>query len=89
MEYRDQLLTLARVYATATNRSEARVGTLVANSGSFFLRLREGKTLTVDLYLRVQGWFASNWPADLPWPDGCDRPGKLPVYEATTSPEAA
>lgn len=91
MDYRTQLLTLCSAYAARTGLSEARIATLVANDGKFFRGIRGERSCTVDTYLKVQGWFGANWPADLAWPDGCDRPGVLPVarIEASDSEQAA
>ena len=78
MEYRQQLLTLAATYAGATDRSRARVATMVRNCGHFFDRLESGSSCTVDTYLKVKQWFADNWPADTPWPAGVHHAGALP-----------
>lgn len=78
MDYRQQLLTLAKGYSAGTGRSEARVATIVHNQGAFFVRMREGKGCSVDTYLKFKRWFAENWPAGVPWPEGVDRPGVLP-----------
>lgn len=78
MDYRQQLLTLARVYRDATGRSEARVATIVHSQGTFFNRIRAGKGCSVDTYLKFKAWFDDNWPADTAWPAQVDRPGHLP-----------
>ncbi|PWC48169.1 hypothetical protein TSA6c_17235 [Azospirillum sp. TSA6c] len=78
MDYRTQLLTLAECYGRSTGLSEARIATLAQNQGGFFKRIRAGKGCSVDTYLKVKGWFASHWPAALPWPDGVDQPDILP-----------
>jgi hypothetical protein len=74
MDHRKILITLAEAYAARTNRSLARIGTLVQNSGAFFERLRAGKALTTDTFNKVLLWFSDNWPADLPWPAEISRP---------------
>jgi hypothetical protein len=86
MDYRSQLLTLASTFAAARGLSEARVATLVQNSGSFFDRIRNGATCTVDVYLRVQQWFADQWPEGIEWPAGVDRPGVLPLSRQINPP---
>ena len=78
MEYRAQLIALAEAFGAATQRSEARVATMAAKDGKFFRLVRAGKGCTVDTYLAIKQWFADNWPAELPWPEGVDRPGVLP-----------
>lgn len=51
------------------------VGRHAAGDGSFFVRLPEAeKTFTIRKYDDVIGWFSSNWPADLAWPDDVPRP---------------
>lgn len=79
MDYRKQLLTLSDTFGQATNRSEARVATMAANDGKFFGNMRAGRTCSVDRYLQLKQWFYTNWPADLPWPDGVDLPGIQPT----------
>ncbi|HEY4136467.1 MAG TPA: hypothetical protein VGO34_14780 [Alphaproteobacteria bacterium] len=51
---------------------------MVHNSGVFFARLRGGKGCSVDTYLKFKRWFFDNWPADVAWPEGVDRPEVLP-----------
>jgi hypothetical protein len=79
MDYRSQLITLAQEFGRLTKRSEARVATMVASRGTFFVHLRNGASCTVDTYLEVKRWFAENWPADAAWPAGVDRAGALPL----------
>ena len=78
LDYRTQLLTLAKVYATATGRSESRVATIVQSKGTFFELLRSGRGCTVDTYLKVKRWFWDNWPESVSWPDGVHHPDLLP-----------
>lgn len=70
MDYRAALVYLARTYATATNRSVARVSTLVRNHGGFFDRLERGQGCTMDTFFEVLEWFERNWPAGTVWPRG-------------------
>jgi hypothetical protein len=44
-----------------------------------FLRLVADKGCTPETPAHVLAWFASNWPADLSWPEGVDRPGNSDV----------
>lgn len=74
MDYREEMLTLARLYSERTKRSLARIGTLVHNQGAFFNKLEDGKTVTVETYQKVLRWFSKNWPADLEWPAEIARP---------------
>ncbi len=76
MDYREHILTLADAYCIATNRSLARVSTIVRNDGKFFRRLREGAGCTMDTYQKCLRWFSEQWPDGLPWPDDVPRPHK-------------
>jgi hypothetical protein len=78
MDYRQQLLCLASAYRAATGRSEARVATIVHNQGTFFRRIAGGAGCSVDTYLKFKQWFSDNWPEEVPWPEGVDRPNILP-----------
>lgn len=83
-DYRTQLTLLSETMASATGRSEARLATKAVNHGAFFDRIRSGGGCSVDMYLRVKKWFADNWPDNVPWPDGVDRPGVLPTSAVPT-----
>ncbi|HEX2114218.1 MAG TPA: hypothetical protein VHM01_07415 [Alphaproteobacteria bacterium] len=74
MDYRDEMLTLARLYCQRTGLSLARIATLVRNQGAFFKHIEDGKGCTVDTYNKVMRWFAERWPNDLAWPEGIGRP---------------
>lgn len=75
LNLRETLLTVADTYAaqvrTRGGRSLARVSTIVANQGSFFERLRAGKTCTLTNYEKLMMWFAdaANWPGGYIPPD--------------------
>lgn len=62
------LLQVADLYSAAVNerggKSLARVATIVANRGSFFDPLREGKTCTVSNFERFVLYFRdpAHWP---------------------------
>jgi hypothetical protein len=71
---RDRLLLTARTFADARGLSLARVGTLVANDGKFFTRLAAGRDCTTGMFDKTLRWFAEQWPAELPWPEGVERP---------------
>ncbi|WP_376956492.1 hypothetical protein ABNQ39_00440 (plasmid) [Azospirillum sp. A26] len=88
-DYRTQLTLLSETMASATGRSEARLATLAVNHGAFFDRIRGGGGCSVDMYLRVKEWFAENWPENVPWPDGVDRPDILPACAAAPRPGRA
>lgn len=73
--YQTAMRTLADAYeseiAAFGGKSLARVATIVVNSGSFFQRLRAGKTFSVGNLDRLAAWFRdpTNWPnASIPHP---------------------
>lgn len=73
--YHDAMRAVADAYGREIRlhggRSLARVGTIVADSGSFFDRLASGKTFTVATLEKFAAWFRepSNWPdAAIPSP---------------------
>lgn len=71
---RDRLLRLASVYAEARGLSLSRVSTLAANDGKLLGRLQVGRDCTLGTYDQMLAWFSANWPADLAWPEGVERP---------------
>lgn len=70
----NNLLVLAKAYATHKNLSLSTVSTYAANAGRFMANIEDGKSCTLRTYQRVVVWFAANWPADLEWPKGVERP---------------
>lgn len=65
MEIRDRLLTLATIWAEASNRSTATLATIVAKDGKMIDRLAAGRdcnSATADRFFR---FFrdAANWPS--------------------------
>ena len=66
--YENALRTVADAYegqvARWGGRSLSRVATIVVNSGTFFSRLRDGKTFSVANLEKFAGWFREpgNWP---------------------------
>ncbi|MBR9841178.1 MAG: hypothetical protein GYB50_25345 [Rhodobacteraceae bacterium] len=79
---RNNMVTLADLYAQHMNISLWRVSFLVRGNGNFFGRLSgrydpDGKgpsscnLRTVDAVFQ---WFDANWPGDLEWPADIHRP---------------
>lgn len=62
----DRLLRLSALWAAASDRSTARLATIVANDGKILDRLEGGATCTVATYERFLGFFreSTNWPGD-------------------------
>lgn len=81
MDYRSQLLAVAKAYASARDLSLARVSTLVRNDGKFFKRLEEGAGCTMETFQRTLEWFSSNWPSQATWPAETPRPAAAPPAE--------
>jgi hypothetical protein len=71
------LLQLVGAYSAACQLNESTIGRFCAADGRFFSRIREGKTFTVKKYDEVVAWFSANWPDELGWPAGIDRPPVL------------
>ena len=74
MDLTGTLLRLADVYCSATGLSKARLATIVANDGKFFQRIGSGGGLTVRTHERCMRWLSDNWPDDVAWPEGIERP---------------
>jgi hypothetical protein len=73
MDHKADLLTIAHAFGRATNRSLARVSTMVRNDGKFFDRLERGAGCTMATFEACMQWFADNWPDDVTWPEGIVR----------------
>ena len=71
------LVTLADAYGAHSGRSTATISKWIVGHARLFSRLRDGHGTTVHTYNRAVGWFARNWPADLPWPADVPRPSSL------------
>jgi len=82
MDYRADLLSVARAFGQATNRSLPRVSTMVRNDGKFFDRLERGAGCTMATYEACMRWFTSNWPEGVDWPDGVARIEKRSAEDA-------
>jgi hypothetical protein len=70
-----KLLACAEAYAAQKNIKLTTLGRLVTNDSPFFSRLRADRgSFTVRKYDEVLRWFSTNWPDDIAWPDGVERP---------------
>lgn len=76
---KDDLLSLVEAYCSATSLSEARVASLAYGSGTFFSRIRNGRTFTAVTYDRLIQWFSDNWPDNATWPESVEQPHSEPV----------
>ncbi|MCT4576849.1 hypothetical protein [Donghicola sp.] len=70
----DDLITLANMLSKHRELSLSTVSVYAANDGKFFNRLQEGGSCTFRTAARLMNWFSENWPSDLDWPEGIERP---------------
>lgn len=70
----DQLLSVARTYASAEGVELSTVSWRALGDTKKLGALERGKDIQVGRLEKTMRWFANNWPADLPWPDGVERP---------------
>lgn len=66
----DQLRVLANAYCAATGVSVSALGEKVSDNHKLFRRLLNGADCTYRNAEQASVWFAENWPADVPWPEG-------------------
>lgn len=69
------ILRQAEIYCDHTGKTLSTVGSYAVRDGKFFLRLKDGGGCTLRTAKRVIEWFDQNWPDDLAWPAGINRPG--------------
>ncbi len=70
----NQLLKLSEQYARHKSITHWRVSFLARGDGQFFSRLKKGKSCTLKTADNIMQWFSDNWPVDLEWPKGIERP---------------
>lgn len=68
------IIRQAEVYSAHTGKTLSTIGTYVVRDGKFFTRLEQGGGCTIKTAQKVIDWFDQNWPADLEWPHGLERP---------------
>lgn len=78
MRLKDQLLAVSTAYATAINRSVARVSTIVFGAGNAISRLHEGADMGSERIHDGLQWFSDHWPSDTEWPADIPRPVRQP-----------
>lgn len=74
MSLTSDLMQLADLYCDRTQRSRSRVATIIFNDGKKLDLIAGGADLTTRSFENAISWFSANWPADLDWPDGIERP---------------
>lgn len=78
MDMLASLITVSDEYARITQRSRARVSTLVFNQGGRLDDFASGrKSPTLRTLQSAMLWFSRNWPEGCSWPDGIARPEVL------------
>jgi hypothetical protein len=70
------LIKLAEAMSAHLGRSEATLSNQAVGHARLFRRLRDGHGCAHHTALAAFQWFSDNWPADLEWPRGIDRPTK-------------
>jgi hypothetical protein len=75
MQYTD-LITLAETYAAHQRRTLNTVARRAGVHLLLFERLKAGSGCRVDSFNHAVNWLDANWPTDLEWPAGIERPSK-------------
>lgn len=70
----NEAVKLADEMAAFEGVSHWAISQRIFGKGNYFECLRQGRSANYSTLERASRWFASNWPEDLPWPDGIDRP---------------
>ena len=73
MTAKSDLFQLANLYSNRRWVRLTTLGRMINGSSTFFERLERGR-VTILSAERALHWFSANWPADLDWPEGIDRP---------------
>lgn len=68
------LLKLAVAFSAHVDRSTTTVAKWVGVHSRLFRRLEDGQGCHTSTLREVANWFDQNWPDDLEWPQGVDRP---------------
>lgn len=79
-KFRSDLATLFEVFAAATGRKLSNISVAVASDSKFAATFGE-RDMRVGTYDMVTERFSAIWPADLPWPEGIERPAPAPIEE--------
>ena len=74
MNTRSKLLLVAEAYRAASKKSLATVGKSIADNSTLFAKLAAGHGCTIDTYDKAMDWFSTNWPEEVVWPNGVERP---------------
>lgn len=69
-----ELCALADAYCAGTGTNQTALTAAIAVDDKLFGRLSSGRGCHSKTLEKVSDWFVANWPDDLPWPGGIDRP---------------
>lgn len=72
----EQIVTLAKSYGEHRSLKLSSLGVYTVNDGKFLVRLENGGDATTRMLHKALTWFDENWPQDLEWPYGVERPSK-------------
>lgn len=76
MKTEQQIVQLAASFAHHRGLAMSTVSTYSANDGKWICGLKSGASCTLRKAGIVLQWFSDNWPDDLEWPQGIERPSK-------------
>jgi light-regulated signal transduction histidine kinase (bacteriophytochrome) len=79
---RSNLIDLAAVFEQGAEVSRATIGKRALNDNTFYARIETGAGFNIKTFDRLIQWFSDNWPADVTWPAGIDRPAHTDATEA-------
>ena len=70
-----QLIAVADTYCAAREVSRSSVSKILLHRSSLLSDMEEGsRDLATGNFERCMQWFSENWPEEVAWPDGVDRP---------------
>lgn len=82
---RANLLNLFDNYSQKTGLATSTISKLANGDGRFYQRLKaKDGSFTVYGYDKIVWYFASNWPANHPWPRNIERPTEF--HERSSKP---
>lgn len=72
----EHLITLSETFASHAGITHWAVSMRIFGKGDFFRNLSEGRDCRTATAERALRWFDANWPEDLEWVDGVERPSQ-------------
>ncbi len=71
-----ELSYLANTLAEHEGITHWAISARIFGRGDVFSRFDDGKNCFHTTTTRATEWFAANWPANLDWPEGLERPAR-------------